>query len=1020
MKYLILSIVALSLSVLTYGQYKPEFTHPDILSFEDGQKLFASESKGSTLDITPDHFKHGKKSLSWKWEATNSSIHINKTIRWTPDPTDMPDPSTSTFIFWAYSKQAQPNARLRFEFIKKGKVCSWFDYGLNFTGWRGAWIAFERDMQGKPEPDMDQLKITVLNSERGQIILDHIILSSYQDLRQHTADTQAPFINKDVTGHWLLGEKSTHYQFDLPIDSNVSPKEIQEIKKIEDRFIDFILEDKKPLSLPTLRESLARFEIQTNTDGTRQGKPLFFTRYGETYFSMGHPRNTRVFSQTVADIEDANKLLLQLATSFHLSADTAVQRETTQMFLTLTNYMLDQGWSYGSALGTIHHLGYSMRNFYPAFLLMKPQLYTAGLGAEIQKAMEWFCIAAEVKLLPTVPGIDIDIFNTNLLARLASILMLPDSGEKITYMHSFVRWLNNGFAPAPGLTATFKIDGSVHHHCNNYPAYARDGIRGATEGVYLLSGTDFSVSQVAHEQLKKALLTMRFYCNLQNWPISMSGRHPKGNESLTPSQYARLALAGTPDKRQKIDPEMAAAYLRLMNGKENRFTQLFKDNRITAEKSPVGNLSLPYACVMIQRRDDWSAVVRGHSRYLWAAESYYKANHYGRYLAHGNLQINASGNPINNEASGYVQKGWDWNHWWGITSTILPAKELRANILNVDPQSGFEEMLFSDEAFAGSASIGSQNGAFGMKLHEHDKYNGSLRARKSYFFFDNRIVCLGTNIESKIKDHPTETTLFQEFIPQNGNTIQVNGKPIGQLDYQFQSQEKSWIQDGQGNIYYIPSGALRVTRKLQHSLDQSTDEPTENNFSLATLSHGNAPQDGSYEYAILVKPDQNQANDWIKNMDSKKRPYRVIQQNREAHIVQDYSSATTAYILFEAGQIKGKQLIQENSLPCIILEQELSKNEILISVADPDLHLYEGPSDDKIDENGKRIERSIYSKPWISNESNPSNARITLKGAWKLAEVNPYYQIISTDKAQTIIEISCQHGLSRECKLIRK
>mgnify|MGYP003302937139 CR=1 FL=1 len=29
-----------------------------------------------------------------------------------------------------------------------------------------------------------------------------------------------------------------------------------------------------------------------------------------------------------------------------------------------------------------------------------------------------------------------------------------------------------------------------------------------------------------------------------------------------------------------------------------------------------------------------------------------------------------------------------------------------------------------------------------MKLHEHDKYNGTLRARKSFFAVGNRIVCL--------------------------------------------------------------------------------------------------------------------------------------------------------------------------------------------------------------------------------------------------------------------------------------
>lgn len=46
-----------------------------------------------------------------------------------------------------------------------------------------------------------------------------------------------------------------------------------------------------------------------------------------------------------------------------------------------------------------------------------------------------------------------------------------------------------------------------------------------------------------------------------------------------------------------------------------------------------------YGCVSVQRRSNWAAVVRGHSRYLWAAEHYLGANLYGRYLAHGSMQI---------------------------------------------------------------------------------------------------------------------------------------------------------------------------------------------------------------------------------------------------------------------------------------------------------------------------------------------------------------------------------------------
>lgn len=75
--------------------------------------------------------------------------------------------------------------------------------------------------------------------------------------------------------------------------------------------------------------------------------------------------------------------------------------------------------------------------------------------------------------------------------------------------------------------------------------------------IYLFNHTDFAVSELAHQTVKKVLLTMRFYCNKLNFPLSMSGRHPDGKGKLIPMQYAVMALAGTPDGKADFDADMA-------------------------------------------------------------------------------------------------------------------------------------------------------------------------------------------------------------------------------------------------------------------------------------------------------------------------------------------------------------------------------------------------------------------------------------------------------------------------------
>ena len=63
----------------------------------------------------------------------------------------------------------------------------------------------------------------------------------------------------------------------------------------------------------------------------------------------------------------------------------------------------------------------------------------------------------------------------------------------------------------------------------------------------------------------------------------------------------------------------------------------------------------------------------GHSRYLWAAEIYRGANHYGRYLTHGSMQILCGGAPvIDSFGSGFQVEGWDWCHIPGTTAAQIP------------------------------------------------------------------------------------------------------------------------------------------------------------------------------------------------------------------------------------------------------------------------------------------------------------------------------------------------------------
>lgn len=913
-----------------------------VLSFEDGVSP-AEASKCSRLTVSNEHSKLGTNSLKWDWKKKGSYISIKGDIPYLPENPNPKETSIASFVFWMYSP-AVLDGTVRFSFLKDGRECCHFDYCLGFQGWRGSWVGFDRDMQGKPEIGMDEVRIYAPETIRkGTLYLDGLITSSFQDVRYHTPDFHAPYVNEKTDIHWLILNNSWKLSLDVPQKESLTAEEIGDMKTVRDRFVQIVTEKVKPYSLEEAREMYESYQLSYNPDGTITGKPIYFIRYGETYLNQGIPDAKQAFAKAGQLLKDLNDRMLRLAVSVMKSSDADERKELSMMYVNLTRHLLDQGFAAGSGQGTLHHLGYSMRNFYTGPVILQDILREAGLDNEVQQAMEWFSGVGEIKVAPAVLGMDIDAFNTSLMGRVASLLMLDDTPYKYAYMQALARWVDNGLKHTEGLRPCFKTDGTVVHHRKAYPAYATGGFTGAVNAVWMLAKTSFAISQESHQNLKDALLAMRFYCYDDIFPLAMSGRHPDGKGALIPSHYSRLAKAGSPDGAEEIDMELAAAFRRLAP-KSKAFAT------IDPESTPQGTEYYGFSCSMSHRYGDDLVTIAGHSRYLWAAEIYQQANHYGRYLTHGSMDI-----------GGFSMLGWDWCHIPGTTAAVLPMDQMKATVLNVDEFSGYEEMLISDEWFAGGVTHKGQNGAYAMKLHEHDKYNGSLRAKKSFFVVENRIVCLGSDIENSLEGAPVHTTLFQKSLDSS------------EEDIQFISEE-GFIKDHDGVTYIVRDAKIHFRSGLQHSLHEESDMPTEGPFELAYIDHGDIVKDGRYEYAVILPGGTSDAA----------ASYEIVRHDSNVHSVKDIPTGIVSAAIFEEGSVDQHIVYSSPAMLMYSAEDDV----MTLSVANPDLALYEGESDEKFDAEGKRLERSVYSRYWIDNPCAPTTVKVTVKGLWDISDDN--------------------------------
>ena len=989
-----------------------------IFSFEDGTDP-ATHGKGSELSVSQEHAKLGTHSLKWKWRRPGSSVSFLGDIPYLPENPDPKETSVSSFVFWIYSPKAL-EGDIRFSFLKDGKECCHFTYKLGFTGWRGAWVAFDRDMKGSPQVGMDEIVITAPDGvKKGQLFFDGVIPASFQDVRHHTPDRQAPFINEKTVNHWLTLNNSWKLKLDIEPSDALGPKEIKDMKIIRKRFLNLMSGKGKKLDYDQIKTKYDSYGISYNPDGTINGKPIYFVRYAETFLNLGIADGKKTFRKNGQLLSDFNDFMLQIAVAASEEKDAGRKQELTEMYISLTRHLLDQGFAAGSGQGTLHHLGYSLKNYYAHPLIMRDALVEAGLVSEVQKAMEWFSGVGEVKVAPKEPGMDIDAFNTSLMGRVAAVLMLDDTPYKYAYLKAVSRWIDNGFRYTEGLRACFKRDGSVVHHRKSYPAYAVGGFTGAVNAVWMLAGTGLAVSRESHSNLKEALLAMQFYSYGDRFPLAMSGRHPDGEWSLKRDHYHRLAMAGSPDGKDKIDKDLGGAYLALPKHiKMHRDSLNFPydvyqkkelklmENGIEKAEPKSGTRTFGFNCSMSHRHCGRLVTIAGHSRYLWSAEIYNNANHYGRYLTHGSIQTCEPAG-MNNPYASFSQEGWDWCHIPGTTAAVLPMEKMKATVLNVDEQSGYEEMLLSDEWFAGGVTHKGQSGAFAMKLHEHDKYNGTLRVRKSFFTIENRIICLGSDIENALEGAPVHTTLFQNYA----------GALLGKGWLEYFNKDLNIISAQNGDLYFVKDAEICIEKGLQKSLHEESDAPTEGVFEKAYINHGDIVKGGRYEYMCLMS-DAEQRMKFLMNPETIEEyaaslPYTVIRHDSAVHGIVDGPTGIRAFAVFEHGNVDETIL---NCTPAMVM-YSVEDDTMTLSLSNPDLALYEGPSDEVFDANGKRVERSVYSRAWIDNPCGKTNMTVTIRGIWDIKDAAGSDVVISHEDGNTTLSVTSMEARTEEIKI---
>ncbi|MDO5722619.1 MAG: chondroitinase family polysaccharide lyase [Actinomycetaceae bacterium] len=940
------------------------------------------------MEISDKHGKVGANSLQWDF-TSGSELRIDTPLKVDVSEFDLNQAYVSDrvphFSFWVYNEVAQDDT-LRVEFCTDDKVECWFDYHLNFTGWRTGWVRYGFDTQGMPTTTMNQVVIRAPKRE-GTLWLDQIITNNEWRGDHAMPDDQVPFVQSHVAEiqnyHWLglrdYRDRLTGPGFD---GSNPTAEEISDIEVIRQRLFDDYRQEKdySVAALDGLEKKLAGFSIPTLA-ALELGVAPKLTASGP--FSNGYqadlwPKEVKkklldlVGAVPVRKVMDLCLPLAQTWDSANRAGDTEAAARAAELYLRAITYLFDQGWSYGSAQGTVHHFGYQWRDWTKSMYIAQDLLAQYSLWDLARNTITWYAGTGRLTLdsNEAYSGL-IDVLNTLLLGLLISCVIPEDQADQVGRLRAFGEWINFACEPAPGLTGGFKPDGSMYHHMGFYMAYGRDALDGAVPVIAVVNGTTYGLVTENAEILRTSLMLQGRISNNLEYPIAFAGRHPHGKDGLRPPHvelFGILALRPL-DPEVEVDRELAGMF-RWMCPADASAKLLAMDKKFAdmgiEPVIPHGYWQYGYGAAAQSRQDVWNVTVRGHNRYTWTAEIYAKKNLYGRYQTYGNIEIQAcqdENGEVTHAANGWIHPGWDWRRMPGATTIQLPIEQMA-----VDMTDRIEVMPMPRSPFGGGGALANHAALFGMDLEEHPFFNASHRARISAFLVGNKVHALGSRISNDDADNATYTTLFQ-MAPE----AMTNPGTVEAAD--------NWIVDPGGNGFVVLEGALKSETVEQTMPAETGKESGTATYTHGWIDHGKAPDNSGYAYTILVQGGQQATADYAADP-----AVAIIQHDETAHVVKDIDSGIASYTLFEADtELDPLSLVRSSTRPALVLTRPQDDGTAAWSITDPDLHLFEGEDEEQYDDAGNYVGDLLpYSRPWRFNPSPVTSTAVTLAGQWEL------------------------------------
>lgn len=385
---------------------------------------------------------------------------------------------------------------------------------------------------------------------------------------------------------------------------------------------------------------------------------------------------------------------------------------------------------------------------------------------------------------------------------------------------------------------------------------------------------------------------------------------------------------------------------------KDRAKKLLSDTSVRSEVPSVHKL-YPLMDRVIHRRKKYLFAVSMYSERIQNTEIMNHENRFGWHQNNGMTYLYDADNQ-------YTE-----NYWNTVNPLRLPGTTVvPVNIGTGKPDgSGFAQGgdFCSKESWVGGTSIGNY-GVSGMSFSGETQgieggapvsYAPDLKGKKSWFMFDDEIVCLGAGITNKNMELPVETTIENKKLRKDGsNQLLVNGEktelPVKEANVKelvertadvsgtsFEQVNWAHLEGNQsvGTGYYFPEENTEIQVRRGQTTGSWKDvgtfegESTENYLEM-WVDHGQNPENASYSYVLLPETSAEETENY-----AQAPKVTILENSSEVQAVRHETLKITGINFWQeqGGSVEG---ITSDKAASVML-QETEQGTVKVSVSDP-------------------------------------------------------------------------------------